>query len=627
MADFTDARAARAHAIAASGGLDEALASGALPSHVDVTLSEAVVLGLLRQGVHKYVGIFGHGSTDVAEVLRVYAAEGVVQTYAVRNEVEAAHAATALRWTTGEKAAVITSIGPGALQALAGSLAATSDGVGVWHIYADETTQAEGPNMQEIPGQRQEQFLRLCAEMGPAYTLHTPEALPEALRRGLNAVDHPHRPHPFYLLLPINTQPSLMSGLNLNLLPYGAPPPLGAAADNGAYDEAARQLLAAERVVVRVGGGARGAGPEIEELLDLVDGYAVVSPVATGTLPYRHPRNQGVGGSKGSIGGNHAMENADLLLAIGSRAVCQADMSRTGYPQVERVVNINTDPAAALHYANTTAFVGDAAATVRRLIDALKAQGATPQPADSDWSKRNIAAKAEWEAFKDERYATPVLFDEVWQREVLTQPAALKTVTEWARAKDAVTYFDAGDVQANGFQVNEDDRLGRTVTETGASYMGFSTSAVVAAGMTDQPYYAVCLTGDGSFSMNPQSLIDGVQHGATGAIVLFDNRRQGAISSLQIAQYGVDYATNDHVEVDYAAWAASIKGVRALHGGHSVAELQAALEEAHAHPGLSLIHVPVHFGEDPLSGFGSFGRWNVGPWVEATQQMRKEMKI
>jgi 3D-(3,5/4)-trihydroxycyclohexane-1,2-dione acylhydrolase (decyclizing) len=220
-----------------------------------------------------------------------------------------------------------------------------------------------------------------------------------------------------------------------------------------------------------------------------------------------------------------------------------------------------------------------------------------------------------------------VLFDEVWQRNVLTQPAALKTVTEWARSHDAVTYFDAGDVQANGFQVNEDDRLGRTVTDTGASYMGFATSAVLASAMASKPYYAVAITGDGSFSMNPQALIDGIQHGSTGVIVLFDNRRQGAISSLQRNQYGVDYATSDQVAVDYAAWAASIGGVLALHGGYSTAELDAALEQAHAHDGLSLIHVPVYFGEDPLGGFGSFGRWNVGPWVEATQRMRKEMKI
>lgn len=191
-----------------------------------------MIIGLLKQDVRTFIGIFGHGSTDLGEVMRVYEQAGALRTYPVRSEVEAAHAAAALRWVTGEKAAVFTSIGPGALQALAGSLAASSDGIGVWHLYADETTEAEGPNMQQIPGGGQDQFLKLASAMGPAYTLHTPWALPEALRRGLNTVDDPHRAGPFYLLLPINTQPQLVD-MNLAALPAGAPPGLGAAADDG----------------------------------------------------------------------------------------------------------------------------------------------------------------------------------------------------------------------------------------------------------------------------------------------------------------------------------------------------------------------------------------------------------
>ena len=120
-------RIKRALVIKESGGIEQALLAGALDKYVDLTLSEAIVLGLLRQGVRKYVGIFGHGSTEVGEVLRVYEEAGLVKTYNVRNEVEAAHAAMALRWVTSEKAAVFTSIGPGALQAMAGSLAAASD--------------------------------------------------------------------------------------------------------------------------------------------------------------------------------------------------------------------------------------------------------------------------------------------------------------------------------------------------------------------------------------------------------------------------------------------------------------------------------------------------------------------
>ena len=57
--------------------LQTALDRGLLPKHLSVSLSEGLVLGLLRQGVRKYLAIFGHGSTDLGEVLRVYTDAGV----------------------------------------------------------------------------------------------------------------------------------------------------------------------------------------------------------------------------------------------------------------------------------------------------------------------------------------------------------------------------------------------------------------------------------------------------------------------------------------------------------------------------------------------------------------------
>jgi hypothetical protein len=185
-----------------------------------MTLSEAVVLGLLKQGVRKYFAIFGHGSTDLGNILRIYEEEGATRTINCRNEVEMAHAATALRWQYGELSAVVTSIGPGAMQAFAGSLASASNGVGVYHIYGDETTFGEGYNMQQVPKEEQGLFGRMTAVMGQSYVLHTPEGLRDAMRRGALCVNHPYRAGPFYLLLPLNTQPATVT-VNLAALPGG----------------------------------------------------------------------------------------------------------------------------------------------------------------------------------------------------------------------------------------------------------------------------------------------------------------------------------------------------------------------------------------------------------------------
>ncbi len=623
LSNLNKTRQKRARAVLKHGGIPQAIENGALARRLDLTLSEALVLGLWQLGVRKFVAIFGHGSTDLAEVMRIYEAEGLLETFNVRNEVEAAHVATALRWTYGEQAAVITSIGPGALQAMAGSLAAASNGVGVWHIYGDETTRDEGPNMQQIPKPEQGLFLKLLSTMGEAYSLHTPQALPQALARGFVSTHRPAGAGPFYLLLPLNTQPQVMKNFNLLALPQPVPLVLPPAQDETLLHEAARWLKQARRVVVKVGGGGRHLGPLLADFLEAVDGMLVHTPGAGGVLPYGHPRNMTVGGSKGSLCGNFAMEGADLLVAIGTRAVCQSDSSRTAYPKVKRVIHLSGGFHEATHYRHGLALVGDAGGTLKNLLPLLGAQAHK----NSSWLKACAAQKEKWQRFKQARYDQPTLFDETWGREVLTQPAAIFAASRFVNSVGGVKYFDAGDVQANGFQVVEDDTPFQTFTETGASYMGFATSALVAGGLAKEPRFAVAFTGDGSFMMNPQTLIDAVEHRVHACILLMDNRAMGAIASLQKAQYAHTYKTHDSVVVDYVRMASAVRGVKAIFGGWSVASLKAALKKAHAYNGLSLIHLPVYFGENPLGGLGAFGRWNVGNWCEDVQEMRQEIGL
>jgi 3D-(3,5/4)-trihydroxycyclohexane-1,2-dione acylhydrolase (decyclizing) len=606
---------ARARAIAKAGGLDQALAAG-LPKLVECSLSEALVLGLLRQGVRKYFAIFGHGSTDLGNVLRIYEEEGVTRTINCRNEVEMAHAATALRWQYGELSAVVTSIGPGAMQAFAGSLAAASNGVGVYHIYGDETTFGEGYNMQQVPKEEQGLFGRMTAVMGQSYILHTPEGLRDALRRGSLCVNHPYRAGPFYLLLPLNTQPAMVT-VNLSALPVRPQLPELAPAGDAAIDQAANMIAKATKVAIKAGGGTRGHDAAVRRLAETAGATVILSPGSTGVLPDAHAQNMHVGGSKGSISGNYAMAEADLLITIGSRAVCQADCSGIGYKRAQAVININGDLADALHYNKTVALVGDIGAVAGRLagkLEALKANGNK-----GPWLKTCSTKKAEWSVYKQKRYACGPLRDEVWQKPVLTQPAAIKIVADFAKEIDAAKFFDAGDVQANGFQIVEDERTGDTFTEAGASYMGFAASALLGAALAEKPRYGIAFCGDGSFMMNPQILIDAVEHHVRGMIVIFDNRRMAAITGLQVAQYQAEFRTNDQVAVDYKSVAAAVLGVLAVSGGDSAEALSNALKTAHKHDGLSVIHVPVYCGPDELGGLGAWGEWNVGNWCEDVQ--------
>jgi len=595
--------------------------SASLPRLLDLTLSEALVIGLIRQGVKTFITVFGHGSTEIAEVLRIYQDDGLVKVFGVRNEIEASHAAVALRWVTGEKAAVVTSIGPGALQAMAASIVSSSDGLGVWYLMGDETTEDEGYNMQQIPKPVQGQFLQLAGTIGAAYTLHTPLSLAAALHRGSVVVDHPYRQGPFFLLLPMNTQSAWLPGFNLSELPDSWPIRLPAAV--GDYSTAAEWIRAAQKIVIKIGGGARRFGPEITSLVERSGGVLVHTPIATGCLPYSHPQNMGVGGSKGSLCGNYAMENADLLIAIGTRAVCQSDCSRTGYPNVKNVININADINDATHYNRTLPLVGEVGETVKRLSGQLTDVSAQKHL----WLEDCQNYKRQWQEIKNQRRAHPILPDAYWGKPVMTQPAAIMIAAEWAKKQKWVTFFDAGDVQANGFQVVEDDSPLQTFTETGASFMGFAVSALLATGIGSSPFKALAITGDGSFTMNPQVLIDGVEHHARGCILLLDNGRMGAITGLQNDQYGTGFATWNTIKVDYLAWAKSIPGILALEGGQSPESLQNALDRAGEYNGLSFINLPVYFGDDPLGGMGVYGRWNVGNWSDDVQALRHQIGL
>lgn len=624
--DLSKQMRVRARAIATHGGLAGAMASGDLPKTLETTLSEGIVLGLLKQGVSKYLAIFGHGSTDLGEVLRVYDEEGVTKTFNFRNEVSMAHAATGFAWQYGEVPAVVTSIGPGGLQAMAGSLSAASNGVGVYHIYGDETTHGEGYNMQQIPKSEQGLYGRLTAIMGESYVLHTPEALREMLRRGTGRVHHPTKAGPFYMLLPLNTQPQFMK-INLGVLPERLSVPALAPASVEVFAAAAKAICAHKRIVIKAGGGARTAADAVRRLAEATGAAVVLSPGSTGVLPDAHAQNMHVGGSKGSISGNFAMAEGDLLIVIGSRGVCQADCSGIGYEKAQAVININADLSDVAHYNKTLALQGDIGAVIERLLMALEASGGADLSGRKAWLEACAAKKEDWRAFKEARYEAAPFADDAFDKSVLAQPAAIKIVADFAKKAGAVKYFDAGDVQANGFQIVEDDNPGETFTETGASYMGFAVSALVGNALADKPDYGIAFSGDGSFMMNPQVLIDAVQHGVRGMIVIFDNRRMAAITGLQEAQYDNQFLTNDDVAVDYVQLANAVSGVKAVYGGEDAASLKKTLDEAYAYNGLSVVHVPVYSGNNELGGMGAYGSWNVGNWVEDVQARWRDQDI
>ncbi|MCK5153079.1 MAG: thiamine pyrophosphate-binding protein, partial [Spirochaetales bacterium] len=433
---------------------------------------------------------------------------------------------------------------------------------------------------------------------------------------------------PFFLLLPMNVQGKVMEKMNLMELPVPPRLPSAVPADMESCRDAVKLIEKYSRITVKSGGGARNIDTQIlTRFLELSGAVYVHGPQVPGLIPSGHDRNMTVGGSKGSISGNYAMENCDLLIVIGARGVCQWDSSGTAWKKTREIININTRLEDALHYNRTLPLVGDAAEVLKQLNSILENQSRIENPDSELWLKECQTKRSEWDDFIDKRKSNPLLYDEKWERKILTQPGAIMCVVDFAVKKNAVKIFDAGDVQANGFQIVQDDFPGKTYNETGASYMGFAVSALLASGMADKPDYSIAYTGDGSFLMTPQILLDAVNFGVKGMIVLFDNRKMAAISNLQEAQYGRMFATDDNVEVDYIRLASSFKGVSAFDGGYSISELNLALESAYAHDGLSLVYVSVYSGPDEMGGLGVYGSWNVGNWCDGVQKEKHRIGL
>ena len=166
-------------------------------------------------------------------------------------------------------------------------------------------------------------------------------------------------------------------------------------------------------VAIKAGGGTRGhdGGARLAEAA----ARSCCRP-ATGVLPHAHAQNMHVGGSKGSISGNHAMERGELLIVIGSRAVCQADCSGVGYPNVQAVININGDVTDVTHYNRTLALPGDIGAVLEQLLDALRERGGVEAGTRADWLMECRTKKEEWRSFCAKRYAESPIYDAVWGR-------------------------------------------------------------------------------------------------------------------------------------------------------------------------------------------------------------------
>ncbi|MBM3747854.1 MAG: thiamine pyrophosphate-binding protein, partial [Acidobacteria bacterium] len=288
-----------------------------------MTMAEALAAFLVENGIRYAFGVGGHGNTPLLEALHPYHQDGRLRVVDVQHEAIAAHAAAALRWVCGIESVVFTSIGPGWFNTLIAQNTGMSNGCGFLVLAGDKTTACEGPNMQQLLRDGQFGFARAAAAMSKgAYVLIDPRNVYTVAREALAKTREPGSAGPVNLFLPMNLQAAAHE-YNLERLLRPAPKPGGAVRpDPAQVREAAAAILRHARIALRVGGGAVNAGPQVKALAERIGAAVVMGPVALDAVESDFPLNVGPAGSKGSIAGNFASENATLVINAGGRGVC-----------------------------------------------------------------------------------------------------------------------------------------------------------------------------------------------------------------------------------------------------------------------------------------------------------------
>ena len=184
-----------------------------------------------------------------------------------------------------------------------------------------------------------------------------------------------------------------------------------------------------------------------------------------------------------------------------------------------------------MHYRHTLALVGDVPAPLEKVEPGAGAS----EPEKSEWSGGPCgeAESASGRPSKLNARPDPILDDDYWGREVLTQPAAIKTALGLGKSQSVRSHLRCRRCAGQRLP----DRRRRTcrsdLHRDRRQLHGFCGLRSAGNRHGAKPFYGWPCTGDGSFTMNPQILIDGGEHGARGCILLLDNGRMAAISGLQ----------------------------------------------------------------------------------------------
>jgi acetolactate synthase-1/2/3 large subunit len=284
---------------------------------------------------------------------------------------------------------------------------------------------------------------------------------------------------------------------------------------------AAKALANARRPVIYAGGGTVGSSAELIELATSDRLPVTCTVMGLGAFPASHPQWLGMLGMHGTRTANYAMDEADLIVAIGARFDDRVTAKLSEFAPHAKFVHIDVDPAEiSKNVPAHIPIVGYTKNILPRLTAEYRALEPDPARLDEWWHRIGS-----WQ----ERY--PLSYTDSTDAEI--KPQYMIQALYEASQGDAIICSDVGQHQMWAAQHYHFDKPRHWINSGGLGTMGFGLPAAMGAKVGCPEATVVCITGDGSFQMNTQELATCAQNGIDVKVFIMNNGYLGMVRQWQ----------------------------------------------------------------------------------------------
>jgi acetolactate synthase-1/2/3 large subunit len=343
-------------------------------------------------------------------------------------------------------------------------------------------------------------------------------------------------------------------------------------------DRAVEMINQAKRPVILAGHGVlmSGAVSQLRDLADKTQTPVALTLLGLGVFPSHHPFHLGMMGMHGEAYANRAVQNADLLIALGMRFDDRVTGNLKTYAKNAKKIHIEIDPSEiAKNVRVDLALRGDVKAVLEQLIPRVA-------PGDHEAWLDQIA---EWRAESEAR--------DIQKQNCSNKLLAAHVIHDlWCATEGkALVVSDVGQNQMWEAQYYRHDTPRSLITSGGLGTMGFALPASIGAKFARPEAEVWVVAGDGGFQMTQAELATLVQEGLKINIAILRNGFLGMVRQWQEFFYGRRYAATPILSPDFVklADAYNIKAFRVTSRDQVIPTIRAAQQ----HPGPTLIDFQV----------------------------------